>query len=72
MVIPIYSVKKMRRVNDTYFERFILSVKVKALFWTFEGTVCKYNLSLRLYRNRIILLLVDTSKFEEFSESVPI
>ena len=56
----------MRRVNDTYFERFILSVAVTASFWKVEGTLCEYNVSFSLADAEKIFL-VDTSKFEQFS-----
>ena len=58
----------MGRVNDTYFERLILSVAVKALFWTAEGTVCKLNILFEIRRNIKILFSVDTSKVEEFAK----
>ena len=58
----------MGRVNDPSFEKFILSVAVKALFLPAEGTVCKLNIFFGIRRNIKILFSVDTSKVEEFAK----
>ena len=62
----------MGRVNDTFFERFILSVAVtvEALYWSYsyEETVCKLNILFEIKRNIKIFFSVDTSIFEEFAK----
>ena len=51
------------KMNDTYFEQFILHVKVRILFWKFEATLCKYTFLILLYEH--IYYLVNTLEFEE-------